>query len=289
MTHSPAPGTPETVAFSETAATPTMRRWLPLVVGVIALVSAAGYGWMRYSSPKAAIVSIRPMVLGDVASGVGAPPANPHAADAEQITAMTDKLAAKLKERPQDAEGWAMLARSYGVLERYPQAIAAYENAIALRGDDNILRADYAAARKLAGLPPDSRGDAVVMPVTQAPMVAVTGQTVSGTVALAPALVKQTKPEDTVFVFARPSEGSRMPLALLRKQVKDLPIVFTLDDSMAMSPASTLSKATRVVVGARISRSGNAMPEKGDLAGLSAPVVVGAKGLKIEINDVVMQ
>jgi cytochrome c-type biogenesis protein CcmH len=80
-----------------------------------------------------------------------------------------------------------------------------------------------------------------------------------------------------------------MPLAILRKQVKDLPIAFNLDDSMSMSPAANLSKAGRVTVGARISKSGNAIPEKGDLAGQSAPVTVGAKGLNIEIKDIVKQ
>ncbi|PKO59679.1 MAG: hypothetical protein CVU24_14805 [Betaproteobacteria bacterium HGW-Betaproteobacteria-18] len=262
---------------------------LPLLVAAAVLVGVAGYGWMRYSAQAPAPVSVRPIMLGSMPVGGAAPAANPHAADFDQIAAMTDKLVAKLKERPQDAEGWAMLARTYGVLERYPEAVVAFEKAIALRGDDNVLRADYAQARALAGLPPDSRGAAVAIPVTKPLMAASIGQTVSGTVVLAPALMKQANPEDVVFVFARPSEGSRMPLALLRKQVKDLPIVFTLDDSMAMSPASTLSQAGRVVVGARISKSGSAMPEKGDLAGQSAPVVVGTKGLKIQISDVVMQ
>jgi cytochrome c-type biogenesis protein CcmH len=100
-------------------------------------------------------------------------------------------------------------------------------------------------------------------------------------------MAKQANPDDTVFVFARPAEGSRMPLAILRKQVKDLPLQFTLDDSMAMSPANALSGASKVIVGARISRSGNAMPQPGDLTGQTATVNVGASGLQIEIKDAV--
>ena len=265
------------------------RRLLPILLGVGLLAGAAGYGWMRYSAPAPAIVPASPVALVSAVSGGGAAILDPHGADIDQITGMTDRLAAKLKDRPQDSEGWAMLARSYGVLKRYPEAIAAYETAITLRGDDNVLRADYAEARKLAGLPPDSRGAAVPMPANKPPMAAATGQTVSGTVTLAPALMKKANPQDTVFIFARASEGSRMPLALLRKQVKDLPVVFTLDDSMAMSPASTLSKASSVIVGARVSKSSNAIPEKGDFAGQSAPVLVGAKGLAIEISEVVLQ
>jgi cytochrome c-type biogenesis protein CcmH len=74
-----------------------------------------------------------------------------------------------------------------------------------------------------------------------------------------------------------------MPLAILRKQVKDLPLRFTLDDSMAMSPAAKLSGATQVMVGARVSRSGQAMPQPGDLEGLTK-AVVGANDLAVDID-----
>jgi cytochrome c-type biogenesis protein CcmH len=104
---------------------------------------------------------------------------------------------------------------------------------------------------------------------------------------LSAALAKQAQPDDTVFVFARAAEGSRMPLAILRKQVKDLPITFKLDDSMAMSPSSALSTQSKVIVGARVSKSGNAMPQPGDLSGQSAVVSVGASDLKIEIKEAV--
>jgi cytochrome c-type biogenesis protein CcmH len=110
---------------------------------------------------------------------------------------------------------------------------------------------------------------------------------VSGTITIAAALAGQAGPTDTVFVFARAADGPRMPLAVLRKQVKDLPFEFKLDDSMAMSPAATISSAGRVVVGVRVSKSGDAMAQNGDLTGQSAPVSPGATGLKIEIAEVV--
>jgi cytochrome c-type biogenesis protein CcmH len=112
---------------------------------------------------------------------------------------------------------------------------------------------------------------------------------VSGSVTLAKSLADKAKPDDTVYVFARAAEGSRVPLAILRKQVKDLPLQFTLDDSMAMSPAAKLSGAPKVIVGARISKSGGALAQPGDLQGLSAPVAVGSSGLAIEIKDIVGQ
>jgi cytochrome c-type biogenesis protein CcmH len=104
-------------------------------------------------------------------------------------------------------------------------------------------------------------------------------------VELASALAAKAAPDDTVFIFARPAEGARMPLAILKKRVRDLPFAFTLDDSLAMSPAARLSMASAVVVGARVSKSGQAMPQPGDLQGLSASVKPGASGLKIVISE----
>ena len=78
-----------------------------------------------------------------------------------------------------------------------------------------------------------------------------------------------------------------MPLAILRHQVKDLPLDFKLDDSTAMAPQMRLSLHPQVVIGARISKSGQAMPTAGDLTGQSAPVANNARGVAIEINEVV--
>jgi cytochrome c-type biogenesis protein CcmH len=148
-------------------------------------------------------------------------------------------------------------------------------------GSDLVKQArdNLAEARQLAGLPP------LADEATSA--VAGAGGAIRGRVELAPALAAQAGPEDTVFVFARPAEGSRMPLAILKKRVRDLPLDFTLDDSLAMSPQARLSQAAKVVVGARVSKSGQAMPQPGDLEGLSAPVAPGASGLKLVIADVV--
>lgn len=109
---------------------------------------------------------------------------------------------------------------------------------------------------------------------------------VSGVVSLSPALAAKAAPGDTVFIFARAAEGPRMPLAILRRTVADLPISFTLDDAMAMSPAMKLSNFPVVVVGARVSKSGNALPSPGDLSGQVAGVKLGAEGLQVVIDTV---
>ncbi|MDE2417201.1 MAG: hypothetical protein KGN32_05280 [Burkholderiales bacterium] len=323
-----------------------------LATGILA-VAAAGYWWK--GSPDLPASSAPQAMGAAVADGAAG---TPHATNFDQIAAMTEKLAARLNDQPNDAEGWAMLARSYSVLGKHPEALKAYEKAIGLRKDDATLLADYAdslavknnrnlngapmkqveralkldprnlkalslagthafdrkdyagavkywaqvvqfgasdnalvqqvqpglaEARDLAGLP------AVTPPPSdeKAGGAPVGGAVVSGTVTLSAALRKQVQPEDTVFVFARAAEGAKMPLAILRKQGKDLPLQFTLDDSMAMSPANALSGASKVVVGARVSKSGNAMPQPGDLSGQSAAVSVGTTGMQIEIRETV--
>jgi cytochrome c-type biogenesis protein CcmH len=91
-------------------------------------------------------------------------------------------------------------------------------------------------------------------------------------VALDPALAGNINPDDTVFIFARAVDGPRMPLAVARHQARELPLTVMLDDSMSMSQALKLSGFNKVTVGARISKSGNAMPQSGDLLGLRTPV-----------------
>ena len=113
---------------------------------------------------------------------------------------------------------------------------------------------------------------------------AASGLNVSGQVRLSAALKSQTSPTDVVFVYAVPANGERMPLALLKTTVAQLPLSFTLDDSSAMLPDRKLSGASQVLVKARISKSGNAIPQSGDWEGSLGPVKVGATGLDLEIK-----
>ena len=114
----------------------------------------------------------------------------------------------------------------------------------------------------------------------------VPGPALSGTVSLSPSLASKVKPDDTVFIFARAAQGPRMPLAILKRKVSELPITFKLDDSTAMSDDLKLSKFANVVVAARVSASGNAMPQPGDLLGQLGPVSADTQGLKIVIDSV---
>jgi len=278
-----------------------------------------------------------------------------HAAgDVSSITAghfqeMTEKLAARMRDNPNDAEGWMMLGRAYRAMERFEEAVGALRKAVALAPDNADLLADLAEAlalkngRTLAGestklldralkLDPDNdkilalsgsaaferkdyraairhweallKHPGVSGELAQAlrggiaeartlstgkKAVAATSATgrISGTVRLDAALRAQAAPEDTVFVYARAAQGPRMPLAIVKAQVKDLPYNFLLDDSMAMMPEMKLSAFEEVIVGARVSKSGGAKPVAGDLEGTSATARPGAKGVTVTINQVV--
>lgn len=91
-------------------------------------------------------------------------------------------------------------------------------------------------------------------------------------VTLTSALKNQIAPDDTVFIYARKAQGSPMPLAITRVQAKNLPLQVTLDQTMAMSPTNTLANAKEVIIIARVSKSGNAMPQAGDLQGQSKQI-----------------
>jgi cytochrome c-type biogenesis protein CcmH len=261
----------------------------------------------------------------------------------QQVQALLPALEKHLKEAPEDATGWRMLAKAYMALERYPEAAAAMERAAKLLPQDAQVLADQADAlamaqgqrlagrpqallaraleldpdngkalylagyaaleagdretaarhwkRLLARLPADSEDAATVRQQLEEIGAGTPGAeqktAISGTVRLHESLRARVAPEDTVFVFARAVNGPRMPLVILRLKARELPAPFRLDDSQAMSPAMRLSGAREVVVGARISKSGNATPQPGDLEGVSAPVKPGAREVTVVIDRVV--
>lgn len=107
------------------------------------------------------------------------------------------------------------------------------------------------------------------------------------TVALDAKLTEQVQPSDTLFIFARAVNGPRAPLAVTRVQASDLPMTIELNDSMAMAPQFKLSAFDKVVVGARISKSGSVTPSSGDLQGISEPLDLPyAQMLSLSINTI---
>ncbi len=310
-------------------------RAVPIVVGVLIPVAAVLL-YLQFGTPQGLHVT-------KDAAGDGSSMA------AEHFQEMTEKLAARMREKPDDAEGWMMLGRAYRALERFDEAADALRKAVALNPGNADLLADLAEAlalgngRTLAGEPTKLLDRAFKLDPDNDKVLALSGSAaferkdykaairhweallkrpkvsgelaqtlssgiaearalsagrktvaakpgpgrVSGTVTLDSALQARAAPEDTVFVYARAAQGPRMPLAIVKVQVKDLPYNFALDDSMAMMPEMKLSAFTEVIIGARVSKSGGAKPAAGDLEGASAKVSPGANGVTVAINQVV--
>jgi len=143
-------------------------------------------------------------------------------------------------------------------------------------------------ARELLAAQPGGKEKLAQLPENKVPkkIAANPAEAITGKVSLSPALAGKVAPTDIVFILARAAQGPKMPLAVLRKQVKDLPLKFTLDDSMAMQPQLKLSGFEKIVVVARVSKSGSPTAQPGDLQGLTGAIKPGVKGLNIVIDSV---
>ncbi len=114
------------------------------------------------------------------------------------------------------------------------------------------------------------------------------GASVLASVSLDPGLRDQVEADDTLFIYARVPDGPRVPVALARHRASELPIAVRLDDSMAMLPQLKLSNFADVEVVARISKSGQAAQQSGDLIGTSGAIAVGsAEQVTITISQVI--
>jgi len=110
--------------------------------------------------------------------------------------------------------------------------------------------------------------------------------TISGKVMITPGLQGQVSPTDIVFIYAKAIEGPKLPLAIIKSTAGQLPTTFILSDEQSMSPQFKLSQFKEVSLTARISKSGNAIPEKGDLIGFIPKLKIGEKNIQLIIQDV---
>ncbi len=158
-------------------------------------------------------------------------------------------------------------------------------------GSQDAIAIDQILAQ-LNGQPASSSASAtpVAEPLREEAPAAIQGNAVSGQVELAPALRGRIQPGSTLFIYARHAATAagapRIPLAVLRLPVPAFPFSFTLDDSHAMAPGMNLSGAERVDVEARISVSGQATPQTGDLRGKVTAIKTGSAGISIVIDEV---
>ncbi|SBT04213.1 Cytochrome c-type biogenesis protein CcmI [Candidatus Propionivibrio aalborgensis] len=115
---------------------------------------------------------------------------------------------------------------------------------------------------------------------------AIPAESISGVVTISSKIAAQAKPGDLLFVFARAEEGSRMPLAVVRAQLADLPLKFRFDDSMALPGGKKISGFKTVSVEARVAKAGKAQSSSGDLFGSIKGVKPGSKNIKLVIDQI---
>jgi cytochrome c-type biogenesis protein CcmH len=160
---------------------------------------------------------------------------------------------------------------------RYDQAVVTWTR---LQG---LLPPDSEDQRQITGAIADARSKGGA-PAVAAP--ANPAKAVRGRVELAPGVRDRAAPGDTVMIVAREAGGPRMPIAVQRMSVADLPHDFVLDDSLAMTPDRTISSVKAVEVEARVSKSGQAMPQPGDLFSATQQSKAGKAGVKLVIDQV---
>lgn len=208
-----------------------------------------------------------------------------------------------LKAAPDNQRGLWLLGISEFQANRYDAAIAAWNRLLANLPAESDIRASVqqqiaraTAARDGKPLPgdddaaqqaPAASDAAATAPAAAAPATG-DGPHLEIVVALDPKLRDKLAPDDVLFVYAKAVSGPPMPLAIQRLPAKSFPLRVTLTDGMGMLPNMKLSQFPQVVIGARVSHSGNAMPQSGDLQVLSAPVAVDSKDpIPLTIDSVI--
>lgn len=194
----------------------------------------------------------------------------------------TELVNQALKLDPHHIKSLLLAAAAATNRKDYKQAIVYWQNLQKeLPADSDIapkVKASLDEVYRLAGIKAPATTESAT-PTAEA------AQGVSGTVKLAPALAANIDPAATVFVYARAAQGASMPLAIERITVKDLPYTYHLDDSKGLMPANKLSQAGEVVIVARISKTGDAKPQAGDLQGTSSAVKPNSGKVDVEINE----
>jgi cytochrome c-type biogenesis protein CcmH len=213
-------------------------------------------------------------VLADFADALGM-------AQGRKLTGEPEALIARaVKADPDNVKALALAGTVAFERGDYPAAIGHWERLLPKIPEGSPLRDSMqqgleAARARLAG-----GGAAPAAPVAKASASAV----VEGRVTLTAPAGEAPRPDDPVFVIARAADGPRVPVAVIKRQVKDLPFDFRLDDTTAMDPSRTLSSVGKVVVVARVARSQSPIPQAGDLESETRPADVGGRPIQLTID-----
>lgn len=194
---------------------------------------------------------------------------------------MLEGLRQRLERQPENIEGWILLSKSYYHLNRQAEAEESFARAVALgySGNwqplpriDTFAKAATASQGFNSAIDPGKYGLARKRDMAHDQVDSPAAAGLHLKVAIDPELKPQLSPESAVYVFARSSGNSGPPLAVVRKKVGELPLAVRLDNSHAMMPNLNISNSKTLIVGARISTSGNPQRQPGDYEQLSESI-----------------
>lgn len=264
----------------------------PLLIGVVAagllasvgVLYAVGDATKRSAGNQSAVATPNPAVgalaasLGMAGStspaGGGTGAAAPNGGD---LDAMTERLAKRLREKtPDDRDGWALLARSYVELGRDADAVAAYERTGDMLKNDPAVKSEHAAAKARAGGAATSAASAKAA-ATDVPLIA-------GKIEIDAAMRSQASNSGFVFVIARAKDQPGAPVAARRLPLSAFPINFSLSDADSMLPAQKLSSMATADVLVRLSVTGDAAPQKGDIESAVQSIKVGETSAVLKLS-----
>ncbi len=248
----------------------------------------------KYDRAVSALKRLRKLVGDDVAVLVSLADAMTMARGGRMVGEPFELIKKALKLKPDDPTALWLAGLGYEDSGNGKMAIKLWKKLLPLVTNEprslHQVQSLIAAAERKMGLQPTVEvGKALALPQQTNKSSEDASQgvaaSISVTVKLAGVYKGKISAEDFVLVYARAVKGPRMPLAIVRKQVKDLPMTIVLDDSMAMRPTMKLSNFAEVNIVARVSKLGQAMPQSGDLQGLFGPVTVkGAKPVTVTID-----
>lgn len=205
-----------------------------------------------------------------------------------------------LKLDPNNAQGLWMRGSAAFEAQQFDRAMTDWEKLLAQlepgSEDARTIAGNIAQAREKAGKPAGvpagaavggKAGAAGAGASSASPAAAPNGANIQGRVELAPELAKRLGPDAVLMIIARPADGARMPAAVLKQPVASFPAAFTLDDRQSLIAERQLSSFSDLLLEARVSRSGQAKAEPGDLTGEGVPAKPGARGVTLRIDRVV--
>jgi cytochrome c-type biogenesis protein CcmH len=255
------------------ASAPRALPWQAAVAAVLVLTAALGlYRWL--GRPELAVAPrATPAPLGAVGAAMDRDAQAASTARAGSMSSAIAQLQARLAKGGGSDGDWELLAKSYEFIGLPREAAEARAHRLPPQPN-----AEAAVSAPAEGAVPPNEG---TMPPAE-------GTVVRGEVTLAAALRAKASPGATLFIVAKAPALPGPPVAVIRRSVSAWPVAFTLDDSQSMMPGRTLSSAGKVIVEARISLSGQAMPAPGDLVGTSGEIDPAAnRALTITIDHVV--